>query len=136
MRAANVRTIKATDAERAAYAATSPVYPQWGWVLKNGARFVVEDLRGSWSKGDPVFEIIAPDGHIFMSDCCHTLLCDNLADVRDRMSYATAERCDCDECAAYWEAATPAPVTLGARLMPGCTCGAAARGDFERCTCD
>lgn len=29
-----------------------------------------------------------------------------------------------------------APVTLGNRLMPGCTCGAAESGDFERCRCD
>lgn len=28
------------------------------------------------------------------------------------------------------------PATLGERLMPGCECGAARRGDFERCTCD
>lgn len=27
-------------------------------------------------------------------------------------------------------------VTLGERLMPGCSCGAAARGDFNRCRCD
>lgn len=27
-------------------------------------------------------------------------------------------------------------VTAGERLMPGCTCGAARRGDFERCRCD
>lgn len=26
--------------------------------------------------------------------------------------------------------------TMGERLMPGCTCGAAASGDFQRCTCD
>lgn len=28
------------------------------------------------------------------------------------------------------------PATLGERLMPGCTCGAAAAGNFDRCTCD
>ena len=30
----------------------------------------------------------------------------------------------------------PAPPTMGERLMPGCTCGAAARGAFDRCVCD
>lgn len=29
-----------------------------------------------------------------------------------------------------------ATVTAGERLMPGCECGAAARGDFQRCRCD
>jgi hypothetical protein len=33
-------------------------------------------------------------------------------------------------------AATAAPVTLGQRLMPGCTCGAAERGAFDSCRCD
>lgn len=33
-------------------------------------------------------------------------------------------------------ATTAAPVTLGQRLMPGCTCGAAARGAFDSCRCD
>jgi hypothetical protein len=28
------------------------------------------------------------------------------------------------------------PVTYGERLMPGCECGAARRGDFDRCRCD
>lgn len=28
------------------------------------------------------------------------------------------------------------PATMGERLMPGCRCGAASRGDFERCRCD
>lgn len=28
------------------------------------------------------------------------------------------------------------PVTLGERLMPGCRCGAAATGSFDRCRCD
>lgn len=26
--------------------------------------------------------------------------------------------------------------TAGERLMPGCTCGAASSGDFQRCRCD
>ena len=30
----------------------------------------------------------------------------------------------------------PEPVTLGERLAPGCTCGAAAAGNFDRCRCD
>lgn len=34
------------------------------------------------------------------------------------------------------EQAAKTPVTMGERLMPGCTCGAAANGDFERCRCD
>lgn len=36
--------------------------------------------------------------------------------------------CDCAECAP--------PATFGNRLMPGCTCGAAESGDFQRCRCD
>jgi hypothetical protein len=36
--------------------------------------------------------------------------------------------CDCATCAP--------PATLGERLMPGCTCGAAESGDFQRCRCD
>lgn len=28
------------------------------------------------------------------------------------------------------------PATMGERLMPGCECGAASRGDFQRCRCD
>ncbi|WRQ05385.1 hypothetical protein [Xanthomonas phage AhaSv] len=42
----------------------------------------------------------------------------------------------CDACAARNDAATAAPVTLGQRLMPGCTCGAAERGAFDSCRCD
>lgn len=38
----------------------------------------------------------------------------------------------CDACAAR-ENERP---TLGERLFPGCECGAAARGEFDRCTCD
>jgi hypothetical protein len=42
-----------------------------------------------------------------------------------------------DAYVASQKAAQPAPpATMGERLMPGCTCGAAAEGNFDRCRCD
>lgn len=40
------------------------------------------------------------------------------------------------EALAQFNAERAAPTTLGNRLMPGCECGAAEAGDFERCRCD
>lgn len=74
---------KATPAEIATYQATGPVYPLAYWVTVDGQTCPVEKLH-NFGGNDPAYEIILPAGFHSLYDDTHTLLCDNLADVRDR----------------------------------------------------
>ena len=97
---------KATVDECIAYMTTKPVYPL-GYVANmydtdgNKHAVNIEDLRGSWSRPDPVWEIIMPPGYV--SEDCHSLLCFDLDDVRGRLACGL-DKCDCSECSEHWEA--------------------------------
>ena len=78
------KIICTTEQERNAYHKTKPVYPLYGYVIKNGNKWVIEDLRGSHD-GDPKFEVMAPDGYVFEPDGVHTLLCVDHADIIERV---------------------------------------------------
>lgn len=94
----------ATADERALYAARTdrPIYPLRGFVtVKGGTVCHVEDLR-EWGSENPTFEIVAPHGmHLIEGpadnpcETMHTLLCDSVADVRERASMFTAVPCTC-----------------------------------------
>lgn len=82
-----MKVIKATDAERAAYATTRPVYPLYGYITVDGRRCAVEDLRGSWSAPDPVYETLAPTGFRWSGgEGTRSQLCHSLRDVAARAS--------------------------------------------------
>ena len=84
------KLVKATDAERRAY---KGIYPLSHFVTVDGQRLPVEYLGGAWSKEDPQYEVMAPVGHHFKYDETHSLLCLNLADVRERTTGAVLEAC-------------------------------------------
>lgn len=98
-RAPRPKIRKATDAEREAYWATKPVYPLFGFIEEQGHTLAIEDLRGCWDKGDPIYEVISPDGfHFGMPDMLHTMLCYNQKDVVDRVHGANIEPCTPESC--------------------------------------
>jgi hypothetical protein len=88
------RIQKATAAEREAYLATKPVYPLYGWytikVDLGGYTLTrkcpVEDLRGSWSREDPQYEFISPDGFWLKYEELHTVLGFTLRDLEERLN--------------------------------------------------
>lgn len=103
---------KATPEQREAYSKCKPVYPlgyvtsmavgKWesGTIQYTGdvLPVFVEDLRGSWGGGDPVWECIAPHGYMFGGEL-HTMLCYTLADARSRLAGEWLEPCiERDEC--------------------------------------
>jgi hypothetical protein len=79
---------KATDEEKGNYHGR---YPLFGFIKCSGKECAVEDLRGSWSRPDPTYEVMAPKGFIFVPDGVHTLLADDLADVRSRVGANSLE---------------------------------------------
>ncbi len=95
-----IRLKKATPAQVEEYAKTGPTYPL-GYTAtmydKQGNPHTVniEDLRGAWSRPDPVWEIMVPVGYV--AGDCHSLLCYDLDDVRDRLT-ETMYVCDCADC--------------------------------------
>lgn len=96
-----VKIVKATEDEKRTYRATKPTYPLYGFVEISGQRCEIEDLR-SWAKGNPQYEVMAPDGYIHEPESLHTLLCFDYADIRGRIG--TLERCSCqDQCSQYWK---------------------------------
>lgn len=80
-----VETIRATPGQRAAYAPETWCYPLWGWaLLPDGTRLAIEDLRPDRHLR---YEVIAPEGHHFGGGHdCHSLLCIDLEDLRDRLT--------------------------------------------------
>lgn len=91
--------IKATPTEVSDYVG---VYPLYGYAVVSGQRVTLEDLRGSWSKPDPVFELFTPSGFVFSGDGLHNVLFHTLAEVRAYLRTATVEECErpCTWCGA------------------------------------
>lgn len=89
------KVTKATAAEIADYAKTDALYPLSHWVMVDGERCAVERIT-SGRDGDPKYEIMLPDGHHDVGDNCHTLLCFDMADVRDRAEYCQLTKCNAD----------------------------------------
>jgi hypothetical protein len=93
-----MKITKATPEEKALYAQRNPVYPLYGFVInKEGLALVIEDLR-SWPKGDPQYEVMAPDGMSFDLVDAHSLLCTDLKDLRNRVAIYPVGTCTCDQC--------------------------------------
>lgn len=94
-----MKIIKATAEQRAAYANTGAVYPLHGYIEKDGKKLPVEDLRGHWSRPDPVYELMAPKGYHFgraddsCASCLHSMLGHTLAGVIEDAEYATLSEC-------------------------------------------
>jgi hypothetical protein len=80
------KVIKATAAEKEAYAKDPlTLYPLHGYVMVDGHRCPLEDLRGAWSRPDPVWELLAPAGYHFgAGEMTHSLLGYTQADAIDR----------------------------------------------------
>ena len=92
---------KASRDEREAYLKSEPVYPLFGWINvphEDGTkvRCAVEDLRGSWSRPNPIYEIMAPPKHMFYGGT-HSLLCYSQKDVQV-MAEEGIGACDCGSC--------------------------------------
>lgn len=89
---------KATPEEKALYAQTRPVYPLYGYVTNaEGIALAIEDLR-CWPKDDPQYEVMAPEGMRFDLVYTHSLLCDDLKDLKNRVSCYPVVACTCDDC--------------------------------------
>lgn len=93
------RVVKATADEAAAYAATipAPCYPLSHWVWIHGVRCAVERLPKR-DEYDPQYEIMIPTGFIVEHYWQHTLLCDDMTDLKERATCATIGRCACTDC--------------------------------------
>lgn len=76
------KLVRATDAEKAAWSTAGELYPLYGFLVVDGERRPVEDLRARWGKDDPQFEVHTPNGRRYF-DGTHTRLCFNLEDVRE-----------------------------------------------------
>ena len=95
MKNGNVR--KATAEEIANYSALGiNLYPLSHYVMLDEMLCPVERLGSSY-ESDPKYEIMLPAGYHVENECLHTLLCYDLADVRDR-AQCTLSKCnaDCD----------------------------------------
>jgi hypothetical protein len=91
----NGKVRKATAEEIANYSALGGnLYPLSHYVMVDGMLCPVERL-GSHHDGDPKYEIMLPAGYHARYECVHTLLCYDLADVRDR-AQCLLSRCDAD----------------------------------------
>lgn len=88
---------KATIEEKRKYREQKPrpVYPLAGFLKVGGVELIVEDLR-EWPIDNPQYEILAPKGKHFLPDVLHSLLCDNLRDVRERIAFVDIADCDCE----------------------------------------
>jgi hypothetical protein len=85
---------KAMRVEQEAYSNESHVYPLYGFVTFAGQTMAIEQL----GSGDEYkYEVMVPKGMIFVPDGVHTLLCKNLADVRERVSDNDLELEKCEE---------------------------------------
>ncbi|MGY6517481.1 MAG: hypothetical protein ACXIUZ_02085 [Lysobacteraceae bacterium] len=85
---------RATPPERRAYAAKGAVYPLHGFLTTDSGHVCpVEDLRGSWSRPDPVWELRAPPGFHLKYEGTHGALEHTLADILLRHRNTTFSRC-------------------------------------------
>lgn len=84
---------RATPAEVTAYAAQTPkpLYRLTHWVVVDGHQCPVEGLFEG--DGNPNYEIMFPAGMHDDGYGTHSFLCDDLADVRLRASYASLVPC-------------------------------------------
>ena len=89
------KVTKATAAEIADYAKTNALYPLSHWVIVDNVRCAVERIT-SGHAGDPKYEIMLPDGHHDLCDNIHTLLCFDIADVRERAEWCQLTKCNAD----------------------------------------
>lgn len=86
------KVTKATAAEIADYAKTDALYPLSHWVIVDGVRCAVERLASSYAS-DPKYEIMLPSGFHDIYEGLHTLLCYDLADVRERAQCVMLSNC-------------------------------------------
>lgn len=92
-------------------------------ATKQTTRYI--DCTPTWSEILPTLLILLKDGDLSGQATAHREL-NRMAQLAD--IYVSQHSRDV--------APHKAPATAGERLMPGCECGAAARGEFQSCTCD
>lgn len=96
-----MKVFKAAQTQKDAY---DGVYPLHGFVKVGDKVCTLEDLR-SWPKGDPQWELLAPDGYRFEPEGTHTLLADSLQDLQDRLNGVSLVKCHCElaNCDNHWK---------------------------------
>ena len=83
---------KATEKEKQAWKDEKlNLYPLRGFIIYNNLELAVEKTSGGFLK------VHAPDGQHFSPDLLHTILCDDMDDLRDWLSHSGLERCG-EEC--------------------------------------
>lgn len=88
-----VKMRKATAAERGSY---NGLYPLAYVADVNGVTFAVEDLRDNrLNADDPMYEVMAPVGHIFVGLDCHSLVCTDLQDAKRRLAHEWGDVAPC-----------------------------------------
>lgn len=99
-----LRYFPSTPAQRKAHAAAGGLYKLHGHVALGAHLCRLEDLRGAWSRPDPVWEVHAPDGYIFQPEGLHSLLGHTQSDLAERLEGATVEACQCIHagCDEHW----------------------------------
>lgn len=82
---------RATPAEKMEY---TGMYPLYGYVEGYDADVLVpvEDLRGTWSRENPQYEAVLPNGWEWKWEYTSTLLAFTLADLRDQLKHTAPER--------------------------------------------
>lgn len=83
---------KATFNEKRSYHGLHPLY---GWIIIDGHRCAIEDLRGAGPKDDPAYEVLAPAGMKFDGDL-HQMVAFDLRDARQRCIGVSTHPCDAD----------------------------------------
>lgn len=90
-----MRYTRATAEEKQAYSAQTPrpCYPLAGWVRIDGHRCAVERCANFGSRDDPTLEVICPKGMHIAWEELHTVLCDSIKDISERLDGAELVPC-------------------------------------------
>lgn len=84
------RVTKASDAERMMY---EGLFPLHGWIVVDGQRCAVEDLRREHTPPDPQYEARAPKGFHFSGYGTHGVFGQSLAHLATRLGGMSLEPC-------------------------------------------
>lgn len=85
---------KATHDEIYAHKVAGGVYPLHAIIQnKSGQEIKLEDLRCSWSRPDPQWEILAPAGYHFSLSMTHSMLSQTIAEAKIAADEPLAKCC-------------------------------------------
>lgn len=94
-----MKIILATQEQKYEYLKEKPLYPLHGFVemkVEGSGETVsvpVEDLRGLWSKPDPLWEAVLPEGWHIAHEQMHSVLGFTQRDLLDRLEWMELEKC-------------------------------------------